>query len=616
MKTRTSDRVRSKDAAIFVKKERQDSLKSPQSLKRARPSNPVPDCISSSKTNQIIPIEKISSKEEFPTYSAWASHNDISYHDFDQDEVVHIRRVLLIWYDNSRRKLPWRGDSPPYTGSTAKNANSGRERKRKKNEVILSPKQKQINSFFEPKSDSAQLNIKNDIKTDTSVSQDISGNEDTTAVTPYGTWVSEIMLQQTRVEAVIPYYVRWMKSFPTVEHLATASDEEVNSHWAGLGFYRRARMLQAGARTITSKFDGVIPNSVEKLLTIEGIGPYTAGAIASIAYGVVTPVLDGNVCRVLARLRGIANHIKSPILKDKLGWKLAEQIVCADGGYRPGNVNQALMELGATYCAPSGSGVDENDPLIRFYRSTRIGKDIASMLYQNGGKNRQLILKSLVDDVSKHKCMLCDPHGLVSVVYRIDEEIEKSKVSKPITESDHQLAMIAGHAAFPIPPPKKAKKEEVFAVAAIRGKFKADDTERWLMIQRPSTGLLAKQWEFPSICVWGSSTSNKTKKEEYNMSKDGLVALVDKKKRVALLTEFICQLENDCREYRLSAVRRKDVCGDKNPLEHIFSHVRHTMYVEKGEILIDSNSSFEWTASNGRNLRWMDQVDFDQVGIT
>eukprot|EP00588_Corethron_pennatum_P026502 CAMPEP_0194334474 /NCGR_PEP_ID=MMETSP0171-20130528/66224_1 /TAXON_ID=218684 /ORGANISM="Corethron pennatum, Strain L29A3" /LENGTH=504 /DNA_ID=CAMNT_0039097135 /DNA_START=217 /DNA_END=1728 /DNA_ORIENTATION=+ len=504
MKTRTSDRIRSKNTAIFVKKERQDSFKSSQSLKRARPSNPVPDYIPSSKTDQIIPVEKIPSAE-FPTYFAWASHNDISYHDFDRDEVIHIRRALLAWYDNNRRKLPWRGDPAPWIGSTAK-----KERKRKKNDVILSPNQKQIGSFFQPKSDSAQLKIKNDVKTDTSVSQDISDNEgnslgvisSSTAITPYGTWVSEIMLQQTRVEAVIPYYVRWMKSFPTVQHLATASDEEVNSHWAGLGFYRRARMLQAGARTIISMFDGVLPNSVEKLLTIEGIGPYTAGAIASIAYGVVTPVLDGNVCRVLARLRGIANHIKSPILKDKLGWKLAEQIVCADGGYRPGDVNQALMELGATYCAPSGSGVDENDPLIRFYRSTRIGKDIASMLYQNGGKNRQLILKSLVDDVSKHKCTLCDPHGLVSVVYRIDEEIEKSKVSKPLTESDHQVAMIAGHAAFPIPPPKKAKKEEVLAVAAIRGKFKADNTERWLMIQRPSTGLLAKQWEFPSTCVW------------------------------------------------------------------------------------------------------------------
>ena len=120
-----------------------------------------------------------------------------------------------------------------------------------------------------------------------------------------------------------------MKSFPTVHHLAEATEEQVNAHWAGLGFYRRARLLHQGAKHVVNEYQGELPQTVPELLKITGIGPYTASAIASIAFDVCVPVVDGNVCRVLSRLKGIANHIKAPILKDKLGWDLAEQIVRA-----------------------------------------------------------------------------------------------------------------------------------------------------------------------------------------------------------------------------------------------------------------------------------------------
>ena len=167
-------------------------------------------------------------------------------------------------------------------------------------------------------------------------------------MTPYGTWVSEIMLQQTRVEAVVDYWTRWMAKFPTVASLAAASEDEVVASWAGLGFYRRARNLLRGAQTVVSKFGGVVPSTVPQLLELEGVGEYTAGAIASIAYGQPVPLVDGNVVRVFSRLRAAAHDAKSPALA-KACWAAAKGLVDPS---RPGDFNQALMELGATICTP------------------------------------------------------------------------------------------------------------------------------------------------------------------------------------------------------------------------------------------------------------------------
>lgn len=113
-------------------------------------------------------------------------------------------------------------------------------------------------------------------------------------ISAYGVWVSEIMLQQTRVEAVIPYYIKWMKSFPTVQSLASATEDKVNAHWAGLGFYRRAKLLHTGAKLVSEEYNGELPKTVNELMKISGIGRYTASAIASIAFGVQVPVVDGN----------------------------------------------------------------------------------------------------------------------------------------------------------------------------------------------------------------------------------------------------------------------------------------------------------------------------------
>ena len=167
---------------------------------------------------------------------------------------------------------------------------------------------------------------------------------------PYRVWVSEVMLQQTRVETVIPYYEEWVKRFPDLESLAVAEEDEVLRAWQGLGYYSRARNLWNGAKVVREKLGGDLPGTASELRGLPGVGEYTAGAVASIAYGEVVPAVDGNVRRVLSRLfdlpdpragelRGIASTLVDPA--------------------RPGDFNQALMEFGATVCTPRSPACGE-----------------------------------------------------------------------------------------------------------------------------------------------------------------------------------------------------------------------------------------------------------------
>ena len=165
---------------------------------------------------------------------------------------------------------------------------------------------------------------------------------------PYAVWVSEIMLQQTQITTVIPYFERWMARFPTVQKLADASLDEVLKVWEGLGYYSRARNLHAAAGQVVTEFGGDLPETAAELMKLKGIGRYTAGAIASICFDQATPVLDGNVIRVLTRLGDIADDISLSATRKNL-WALAAKLVPAD---RPGDYNQALMELGQRVCLP------------------------------------------------------------------------------------------------------------------------------------------------------------------------------------------------------------------------------------------------------------------------
>ncbi len=165
---------------------------------------------------------------------------------------------------------------------------------------------------------------------------------------PYAIWVSEIMLQQTRVAVVVPYWERWMERFPSAAALAGAELDDVLAAWSGLGYYGRARNLHRGAREVVARYAGRLPDTAGELRSLPGIGRYTAGAIASLAYGRREPLVDGNVARVLARLFAVDEDVKSARGQKRL-WQLAGDLVPAD---TPGDFNQGLMELGATVCTP------------------------------------------------------------------------------------------------------------------------------------------------------------------------------------------------------------------------------------------------------------------------
>ncbi len=158
------------------------------------------------------------------------------------------------------------------------------------------------------------------------------------------------MLQQTQVATVVPYFLRFIEALPGVEALAAADEQQVLRLWQGLGYYRRARHLHAAAKAIVAEHGGRVPRSVEDLMRLAGVGRYTAGAIASIAYDVTAPILDGNVARVLARVFAIEDAIDQPATRHRL-WDLAQQLVTLQltGA---GDFNQAMMELGATVCVP------------------------------------------------------------------------------------------------------------------------------------------------------------------------------------------------------------------------------------------------------------------------
>jgi len=189
---------------------------------------------------------------------------------------------------------------------------------------------------------------------------------------PYHIWVSEIMLQQTRVDTVIPYYERFLDWFPTVESLANAPEERLLKAWEGLGYYSRVRNMQTAAQQIMSEYEGKFPSTYESISSLKGIGPYTAGAISSIAFNLPQPAVDGNVMRVLARLFEVNHDIGNPSNR-KIFQAMMEVLIDPD---RPGDFNQALMDLGSDIEAPVNPRPEES-PVKEF-----------SAAYQHGTMDR------------------------------------------------------------------------------------------------------------------------------------------------------------------------------------------------------------------------------------
>lgn len=186
---------------------------------------------------------------------------------------------------------------------------------------------------------------------------------------PYRVWVSEIMLQQTRVEAVKPYFERFTAELPDIRSLAVCQEERLLKLWEGLGYYNRVRNMQKAAQAVMEAYGGAMPGDYEALLGLPGIGHYTAGAIASIAFGIPVPAVDGNVLRVLSRLTVCGDDILKQSVKNR--WE--EEVRNVIPKDRPGDFNQALMELGAVVCVPNGMPKCEQCPLRELCRAKRQG---------------------------------------------------------------------------------------------------------------------------------------------------------------------------------------------------------------------------------------------------
>ncbi|MEX2461144.1 MAG: A/G-specific adenine glycosylase [Paenibacillaceae bacterium] len=227
---------------------------------------------------------------------------------------------------------------------------------------------------------------------------------------PYYIWVSEIMLQQTRVDTVIPYFQRFIEKFPTVAALASAPESEVLKAWEGLGYYSRARNLQSAVREVHEQYNGVVPSDKSEISGLKGVGPYTAGAILSIAYNQPEPAVDGNVMRVLSRYFALEDDIAKASTRVKIE-HLAQELIPAG---EAGAFNQALMELGATICTPRAphcltcpvqvhcagrlAGIAESLPVKTKAKPPRLERRAVALVVGSGAHAGQLLIRQRPQD--------------------------------------------------------------------------------------------------------------------------------------------------------------------------------------------------------------------------
>jgi len=205
---------------------------------------------------------------------------------------------------------------------------------------------------------------------------------------PYHIWVSEIMLQQTRVEAVKPYYERFLKTLPSVKDLAEADEETILKLWEGLGYYSRIHNMQKAAVQVMEEYNGTFPAAYDRLLKLKGIGPYTAGAVGSIAFDLPVPAVDGNVLRVMSRLTADPSDISLQATKKDWETRIKEILPAK----KPGDLNQALMELGATICLPNGAPKCNICPVRKFCEAYRRN---SVLLYPVKAEKKSRIIENL-----------------------------------------------------------------------------------------------------------------------------------------------------------------------------------------------------------------------------
>ncbi|XP_045905032.1 adenine DNA glycosylase isoform X1 [Micropterus dolomieu] len=413
-----------------------------------------------------------------------------TYHTFhDPADVVLLRSQLLNWYDKVKRELPWRT-----MAVTESDAN----------------------------------------------------------IRTYGVWVSEIMLQQTQVATVIDYYNKWMTRWPTVQDLAGATLEEVNQMWAGLGYYSRGKRLHEGALKVAQELKGQMPCTVDSLLKqLPGVGRYTAAAIGSIALGQVTGVVDGNVIRVLCRMRAIGADSTSPAVTEAL-WSLANSLVDPE---RPGDFNQAMMELGARVCTPKGPVCSQCpvQSLCHSYYKVHVKQENNSRKLLAKRDRKLSTLPDIEDCMNSRTCPLC-----------------------PTEPWDDEL----GVQNFPRKPAKKPPRvERTLTCVVIRPGEEGED--EYLLTQRPNKGLLAGLWEFPSLVL-----------EEKN---------TEMKQKQALCAEISRILGTPLTESLLQYV---------GEVVHIFSHI-HQTYAVHSVCLKDGD-----TQTQTENVQWLTRSALQEAAVS
>ncbi|KXS13534.1 DNA glycosylase [Gonapodya prolifera JEL478] len=340
------------------------------------------------------------------------SDHSTKYHEWrSQAEIQSIRDSLLTWYDRefssgNQRSMPWRIHDTMETSTKSKDQRA------------------------------------------------------------YEVWISEVMLQQTQVERVRPYFMKWLQKWPTLLDLANATEEDVRTVWSGLGYYSRATRLLGGAKIVAAIFDGKLPEDTTTLeKQVPGIGRYTAGAVTSIAYGLPCAAVDGNVVRVLARLRAIGGDPKSTVV-DKLFWSLASSLISAS---RPGAFNQALMDLGATICTPRNPGCGRCP--VREHCLARTETDNWKSISSDNNSIEDI--KTAISSETSNDCTLCPR------VFSFESQTPDPSVY----------------------PPKQIKTERPvknFTVIVVE-RLSEDGFRQVRLHQRKAEGLLAGMWEFGMV---------------------------------------------------------------------------------------------------------------------
>ncbi|KAI1178216.1 DNA glycosylase [Nemania sp. FL0916] len=448
----------------------------------------------------------------------------------------------------------------------------------------------------------------------------------------YEVWISEIMLQQTRVAVVIDYWNKWMEKWPTIHELAAADPDDVLAAWRGLGYYSRATRIHEAAKLVCGDpvMKGLLPAAVEELVAkVPGVGRYTAGAISAIVFGKAAPMVDGNVLRVLSRQLGLLGNVKSDKAVIDLLWAAADSLVKSVAeGYsetatsgageepvsdRPGRWGQALMELGSTICTPKPDC--DLCPITNSCRAYGEGLEITSAKGMAPKPTHTHPSTGSLPDI-EDACNFCEPfeevlkegddneaqnipvskknasqHGTKSrprIQATISAFFTESSPTTPTEISRLRLATIIDHARrFPVKAIKKAIKEQETLVCAIR---RSDG--RYLIHRRPQKGLLAGLWEFPSWVVPEDHETSVTAYEQAaKLCASGALGLSFKPKT--------------------SMHPKLKFAGKLGSVPWQFSHLKLTMHVFLFE-LDCSNDEFDKLPDP--NDRWSGSVEEESMG--